>query len=316
MTAPLVSVCMPCYNAAPFVGAALDSVLAQTWNAVEIIAVNDGSTDATGDVLEHYRARGVRVVHQQNQGQSAAANRALAEARGALIKFLDADDLLAPDMIARQVARLGGRRDAVVMGEWARFRTDPAEAVFAPLPMYRDAVPVEWLVSEWSTGEAMMQCALYLIPAEILARSGGWDPALSLINDFEFFTRVLLSAQELLYSPQARLYYRSGLSESLSARRSDTAIVSAWRSITLASQHLLRHEDSVRTRRACADVCQGFEYFCYPDRLDLCAEARAAVARYGGSAFPPSGSPRFHALRKLIGWRMSARVRRWAQDRT
>jgi len=316
MTPPLVSVCMPCHNAAPWVGAALDSVLAQTWERVEIVAVNDGSTDATGDVLEQYRARGVRVVHQPNQGQSAAANRALAEARGALIKFLDADDLLAPDMIARQMTRLAGRHDAVVLGEWARFRDDPAEAVFPPLPMYRDADPVDWLVTEWSTGEAMMQCALWLIPAEVLARSGGWDTSLSLINDFEFFTRVLLSAEEVLYSPHARLYYRSGVSGSVSARRSNTAIDSAWRSLNLATQQLLRREDSGRTRRACADVLQGFEYFCYPDRLDLCAQARAAVARWGGSSLPPSGSPRYHALRALIGWRLASRVRRWAQERS
>jgi hypothetical protein len=310
---------MPCYNAELYVAAALDSALAQTWRPIEIIAVNDGSTDRTGEILEQYRDRGVKVIHQVNRGQCAAANRALAEATGGLIKFFDADDIMGLDMIERQVARLGERRNAIAMGEWARFYDDPSEAQFLPLPMYRNAKPVEWLATEWSNGEPMMQCALWLIPMELFKQAGGWDERLSLINDFEFFARVLLSAKDVLYTPGARLYYRSGLPGSLSSARSRKAAESACLSLLLGTGHLLEAENTPRTRRACANVLQTFIYGFYPQFPDLRSRINQRIAELGGSDLEPSGPSGFHKLRRLTGWRTARRVQllaeRWGLNR-
>jgi glycosyltransferase involved in cell wall biosynthesis len=82
MSAPVISICMPCYNAGKYVAEALDSVLAQTYPNIEIIVVNDGSKDSSAEVLERYRSRGIKVIHQENRGQCAAANRAFAESTG------------------------------------------------------------------------------------------------------------------------------------------------------------------------------------------------------------------------------------------
>ena len=87
---PLVSVLIPCYNAGRWVAQALDSVLAQTWPALEIIVVNDGSTDNSREVLRAYEPRNVKVIDQDNRGQTAALNRALAAASGAFVQYLDA----------------------------------------------------------------------------------------------------------------------------------------------------------------------------------------------------------------------------------
>ena len=309
--APLVSILVPAYNAEQYVGEAVESALAQTYARVEVVVVNDGSTDGTRDVLGGYESRGVRVVDQTNAGQCAAANRAFRESRGELVKFFDADDVLAPDYVERQVERLGARRDAVAMGEWARFTgDDPESAVFDPLPMYRDAGPVDWLATEWTGARPMMQCALWLVPRAVLGRSGLWDERLSLINDFEFFARVLLHSSEILYSPGARLYYRSGLGASLSGRKSRAARESQALSLLLGTQHLLDAEDSPRTRRAAAHVLQDFVYDVYPEHPDLRARVRARVAELGGSDLPPDGPPGFHRLRRLVGWRLARRVER------
>lgn len=305
-----VSVCMPVYNAAPYLAAALDSVLAQTYSDIEVIAVDDGSTDGSPDVLAAYEGR-VRSIRQQNRGQCAACNRALAEATGDLIKFFDADDVMAPEMIASQVARLGDRRDAVAMGEWTRFYGDlPDDEAVASLPMYRDSTPTDWLAAEWMNARPMMQCGLWLIPRGVLDRAGLWDERLSLINDFEFFTRVLTSAAEILYTPGARLYYRSAVPGSLSGRKSRAAIESQFLSLMLGTSHLLAAEDSPRTRRACANVLQSFDYEHYPLHPDLRAKARARVAELGGSDLEPAGPPRFHSLRRVVGWRAARRVQR------
>ncbi len=310
----IVSVLMPCYNAAPYVRAAVESVLAQTWHELELILIDDGSTDGLERALAGITDSRLKVVHQPNRGQCAAANRAFALCRGELIKFFDADDILSPDHLARQIARLGDRRDAVVLGEWARFYgDDPATAVFAPLPMYRDATPVEWLASEWMNARPMMQCGLWLIPKGILLQCGLWDERLSLINDFEFFARVLTHASDILYAPGARLCYRSGVAGSLSGRKSRRAVESAYLSLMLGTDQLLAAEDSPRTRQACANMLCDFEYAYYPDHPDLRQKMLARIQELGGSTLEPDGPPGFVKLRALVGWKAARLVQRAAE---
>ncbi len=98
----LVSVVIPNYNCSAFLPAALESVFAQTYPDVEILVVDDGSTDDSLRVLEPYADR-VRVLRQHNQGVSAARNHGIRESRGELIAFLDADDLWDREKLAKQV---------------------------------------------------------------------------------------------------------------------------------------------------------------------------------------------------------------------
>ncbi len=305
---PRISILIPCYNAANYIGAALDSVLAQAYGPLEIIVVNDGSKDASADVLSQYQACGVTVIHQSNQGQCAAANRALEASTGDLIKFFDADDIMGEGMLHQQVLCLQGRSDAVAMGQWERFSgDDPFSVQFTQRGMYRNSDPVDWLVGEWMHAQPMMQCALWLIPREILNRSGGWDERLSLINDFEFFTRVLLNTSQIIFSPGAQLYYRSGIKSSLSGSTSDAAVHSAFLSLMLGVRHLIDAEDSPRTRRASANILQNFEYTYYPFYSDLRARMHARIAELGGADIAPDGPPGFHRLRPIMGWR-AARI--------
>src|SRR3954464_13524952 len=110
MTAPLVSVVIPCYKQAQYLPEAIDSVLAQTYPAVECVVVNDGSPDDTEAVARGYGDR-VRYVARPNGGISAARNSGSAVARGAYLKFLDADDHLHPEQVAWQMEAVGGRQD-------------------------------------------------------------------------------------------------------------------------------------------------------------------------------------------------------------
>jgi len=101
---PLVSCIVPVYNGEQYLAEALDSILAQTHRPVEVIVVDDGSTDGTARVAAGY-GETVRYLRQENAGSAAARNRGLAEAHGELVGFLDADDLWHPDKLDRQVAR-------------------------------------------------------------------------------------------------------------------------------------------------------------------------------------------------------------------
>src|ERR1700761_1458333 len=110
MTDPLVSVIIPCYKQAQYLPEAVESVLAQTYPHVETIVVNDGSPDDTEAVAGRYGDR-IRYVWRPNGGISAARNTGITQARGAYLKFLDSDDLLHPEQIARQMEALAGRDD-------------------------------------------------------------------------------------------------------------------------------------------------------------------------------------------------------------
>ena len=100
-----ISAVIPCYNAQAFVGEAIDSVLAQTRAPDEIVVIDDGSTDASAEVVRGYGAR-VRLVAQNNSGIAAARNQALSNASGDWIAFLDADDVWPHDSLASRVAAL------------------------------------------------------------------------------------------------------------------------------------------------------------------------------------------------------------------
>ncbi len=309
-----VSVLMPCYNAAPFLERALDSVLSQTYSKIEVIATNDGSTDPTPEILKRYERFGVRVIYQKNSGQCAAANAAFRLSKGELIKFFDADDVMDVDMIKLQVDRLGGRTDAIAMGEWRRFYgSEPDNLPFPDLQMYRDASPIDWLVEEWATTQPMMQCALWLIPRPIITARGLWDERLSLINDFEYFARILLGAKEILYTQGARLHYRSGLANSLSGRKNRVSVESQFLSLMLGTGHLLAVRDTEETRLVCAGLLQSFDYEHFPVHPDLRAKARARVAELGGADITPSGPPSFHKLRPWIGWKAARRLQHAAE---
>jgi len=103
--APLVSCIVPVYNGARFIAEAIVSILAQDWRPLEVIVVDDGSTDSTPEVLAGF-GDPVRVIRQDNAGPVVARNRGVAAAAGEFLAFLDADDLWVPDKLTRQVKGL------------------------------------------------------------------------------------------------------------------------------------------------------------------------------------------------------------------
>lgn len=101
---PLVSCIIALYNGEAYVKEAIDSILAQTYSNTEILVINDGSTDNGPDIVKTYPE--VRIINQENQGEGAARNRGIAEARGELIAFLDHDDFWHKDKLQTQVDAL------------------------------------------------------------------------------------------------------------------------------------------------------------------------------------------------------------------
>ena len=106
MKPTLVSVMMPAFNAEAFVAQAIESLLAQSYKAWQLIVVNDGSSDRTGEIAGKFRDARITVIHQSNLGEASARNTALLHSQGEYLAFLDADDLYLPSHLERCIAHL------------------------------------------------------------------------------------------------------------------------------------------------------------------------------------------------------------------
>lgn len=108
MSYPLVSVIIPVYNVENYLKECLDSVLNQTYKNIEVIVINDGSTDKSLHILEDYSSKfnNIKIIDQENSGQSVARNKGLENAKGKYIYFLDSDDYILPDTLKKLIKKL------------------------------------------------------------------------------------------------------------------------------------------------------------------------------------------------------------------
>lgn len=132
----LVSIMMPAFNAENFIASAIESILAQTYQNWELIIVNDGSTDRTGDIISQFKDERIQIFNQENCGEAAARNLALSKMNGQFLAFLDSDDKYLPEFLRKMVAYITNhpKLDAVYCDG---FYIDTRENVIEPLSNHR-----------------------------------------------------------------------------------------------------------------------------------------------------------------------------------
>lgn len=301
---PLVSVLIPAYNSEAFLPAAIESALEQTWEAVEIIVVDDGSSDGTVEKAKRYERSGVRVLQKENGGAAAARNFAYENSRGDYIQWLDADDLLSPGKIERQMEVLlapGGKR-MLASCPWGRFMHRPHQAKFASSSLWNDLSPGEWLVRKM--GENLhMQTATWLASRELCEAAGPWNREMLSDDDGEYFCRVLLASEGVRFVSESRVYYRVMPSNRLShigfSDRKKEAMV---KSMKLHVGYLLSLEDSARAREACLKYLHTWLIYFHPERGDLVEELRTVARTLGGDLVLPRLRRKYAWMAPVLGW--------------
>lgn len=185
-----ISIVMPAYNARATIFDALDSALSQTLRADEIIVIDDGSTDGTGDAVARKYGSSVTLIQQTNAGVSAARNRGIEAASGEFIQFLDADDMLDARKLERSLD-LAHRTGAPVVYGPARFvaadgRT-PVDLIFPPLPS--GSILAEWLTGTMAGGTYGV-CSSFFVARRVLLEAEGFATDMSQAEDWHLWIRL------------------------------------------------------------------------------------------------------------------------------
>jgi glycosyltransferase involved in cell wall biosynthesis len=308
---PLVSILIPAYNAGEWLADTLRSALAQTWERKEIVVVDDGSSDETLSVARLFESDSVRVFTQTNQGAAAARNQAFLVSKGDYIQWLDADDLLAPDKIERQLAALRevDSKRILLSSAWAYFNYRTRRARFVPTSLWQDLSPVEWLLRKLEKN-LHMQTATWLTSRELAEAAGPWDTHLLSDDDGEYFCRVLLASEGTRFVSDSKVFYRITQSGRLSHigasdRKKDAMLIA----MKLHVRYLRSLEDSERVRKACLAYLQNWSFNFYPERPDIVAELQSLAAQLQGHLEVPRLSWKYAWLKPVFGWK----VAKWAQ---
>jgi len=308
---PLVSILIPAFNAEPWICDTIRSALAQTWPNKEIIVVDDGSTDRTLALARKFESDSVTVIAKANEGAAATRNRSYLLSKGDYIQWLDADDLLSPDKIERQLASLRGRDDryTLLSSAWAPFAHRPNLAKFVPTSLWHDLAPVEWLVHKMSEN-LHMQTATWLTSREVADVAGPWDTRLLVDDDGEYFCRALLASNGVRFVPESKVFYRRAPSTSrlsyigMSNGKMDAMLLS----MKLHIQYLRSLEDSPRVRNACLSYLRSWSSTFHPERQDIGVELMALASAIGGPIEFPSLRWKYAWLRPILGqdaaWRI------------
>ncbi len=198
-TLPLISVITPIYNNADFLPELLENLRAQAYQPLEIMLIDDGSTDDSAAIAASYSLKTpewrVQCIRQTNAGPSAARNAGLCCAQGDFIQFLDVDDLLPPNELLDQAHRLLWQPQLDLVGGYLQTvrlpGADPSNLFFAQAEPFLS----------YNLGAALFRCRVF-------ERVGMLNPALHLAEDVDLFFRIMEAGCPLVITPEVALYYR------------------------------------------------------------------------------------------------------------
>jgi glycosyltransferase involved in cell wall biosynthesis len=253
----LVSVIIPCHNGEPYLPECLGSLVGQKYRPIEVIIVDDGSTDATWQIISEFqRAKAdgivVKCLRQSKQGAQRARNQACLMAGGEYFQFLDSDDVLCGGkLIAHVLAFKDNSQVDVVYGDGrflinSREGSDPLKGRVISIGPSADMVE-SLLKGDW------LPTFAYLSRRAVVQACGPWDENLPVLQDFEYFLRMARKGCEFYYTPGMTGYYRKHSFASVSEQ---SAIIRARtrRRILAQAEDSLRNTDELNEKRIQAMV--------------------------------------------------------------
>lgn len=234
----LVSVIIPSYNCEEYIGKAIDSVLQQSYNNIELIIVNDGSTDRTEDIIKKY-STSIKYISQSNQGVSTARNTGILAADGEYISFLDSDDIWNLETLGLQLGYFVSHPDVgLVYGDMELF--DHTGTLSENWLVRAGGPRPEGFIFQELIFQCLFQTSTVMVRREVLDDVGLFDSALPLGEDYDLWLRIA-AKYKIGYIPKVLTGYRRRKG-SLTA---SDATLKPW-DIAVAEKALEREADEAR----------------------------------------------------------------------
>jgi glycosyltransferase involved in cell wall biosynthesis len=300
----LVSVIIPCFNAQKWVAHAIESCLSQTYSRIEIIVIDDGSTDDSLNIIKRYSDK-ILFESGPNRGGCHARNRGISLSQGVYLQFLDADDYLLPEKIEHQVRFLEDTGADIVYGDWRHQHHLPDGTIRMEAIVesgHRDDV-LESLLSNWWVANM----ALLFRRGKVL-EIGGWDEALPAAQDRDFFTSLAFAGADIRYQRGCQSIYRRFGNVTVSTGNLERWLTGHRLVLEKAERKLVNmHSDSTRLKKALAQ-----SYFHIArSHFDLDrAEYRQLLAKTLelDQHFQPSESAMYNVVQKIFGFNLADHI--------
>lgn len=310
---PLVSIIIPVYNNSIFIKDCIEDLCRQTFKNIEIIIVDDGSTDNSFEIAKQFEKDNIKVYRQQNAGAAVARNTGLAHAKGSFIQFMDIDDFLSHSKIEKQVNALIDAPDKVAVCNYVTFANSNEIDTIKSYPdqtkfIYSTEDTAEFLLNLWGAngGSYFIQTNCWLVPRSIIEKAGRWRQYKCPDDDGEFFTRVLLASIGIIHTPGQINYYRHfAKQKTLSANKNFHFLKNSLLSIDLKEQYLIRYKNRPGFARAFARQYLNYAVYNYPEQKLLSEIALKRFRRFGVKMNPPLLGNKFvEILKYTFGWRL------------
>lgn len=320
MKSDLVSVIIPVYNGASYLSACIESVLAQSHQNLEIIIVDDGSSDDSLKVAMKFENERIHIISQNRKGASSARNSGLSISKGNFIQFLDADDLLGEHKLKNQLQVLLEKPGYIANCSTIHFYDSDNIANLRP-SAYEDnfyestTEKDEFLIKLWggySAFGSMVATHAWLIPKSLIAVAGGWNTTLTTDDDGEFFARIILNCKGIIYCPDIFVYYRKQYLPSLSRLDSEEKLRSLLLSATLKTDHLLSVNSSEAAKLATYKIILDIVVNSYQKYPDIYKTALQALPTVKNNKYVPSiGGPVIQKIARYLGWKTALNLQKF-----
>ena len=309
----LVSVLIPLYNAEKYFEECMESIINQTYKNLEVIIVNDGSTDNSLSLAKEYadKYKWIKVYSQENSGASIARNKAFSYSTGEYIQYLDDDDILHLDKIETQMQRLSEYDfdpEVIATCKWSRFFYNINNASFPPLNIYKDYDDtLKFLVDAWSNAHYSIIHS-WLISRELHQKIRGWDKTISVLDDSVFFGKVAYKAKKIVYVSESKVYWRQDKTDSLSKNVSREGMKSHLLACDNYMYIIKEDLNYPGLKYALAMQYSIFIYRAYPMYMDLVKKAEDRIKELGYNTPFPMPTNKFRFMTKLMGFYPTARL--------
>jgi glycosyltransferase involved in cell wall biosynthesis len=235
MNLPLVSIIIPTFNSKQFIKETVNSALHQTYKNIEVVLVDDGSTDGTEAYFDEFQKQAVRCFKIQNGGASNARNFGLSKSKGEYIQFLDADDILHHNKIEAQIKAMLYQNAGISFTPWINFSNNVNKGNrfrFDKINYTKTRSGKELMLSFGMDNWFMPVCC-WIIHKNLIEKAGDWNINISNNDDGEYFSRVLFYAEKVICIDEILAYYRVMPTNSLSKMNSMHKIDDAFESYRL-----------------------------------------------------------------------------------